>query len=100
MVSDVPALGLRDGLRHGLNPCSNGIWSLTMWIAAVLDTAPSLNPCSNGIWSLTTYVDRNGDKVSSLNPCSNGIWSLTRQEQGFRLLRRHVLILVLMEYGL
>ena len=83
-----------------LNPCSNGIWSLTRveipWRAwdsvlilvlmeyglwhqwsACWSVRSGLNPCSNGIWSLTRL-----DKVKPLltyrlNPCSNGIWSLT-----------------------
>ena len=39
----------------GLNPCSNGIWSLTN-VGSFPYTfgVVSLNPCSNGIWSLTT----------------------------------------------
>ena len=37
-----------------------------------------LNPCSNGIWSLTLQgVPSYGDVSNGLNPCSNGIWSLT-----------------------
>ena len=36
-----------------------------------------LNPCSNGIWSLTTKDDDKGVGGLRLNPCSNGIWSLT-----------------------
>ena len=40
----------------GLNPCSNGIWSLTM-LRMILSKPLSgcLNPCSNGIWSLTVW---------------------------------------------
>ena len=60
-----------------------------------------LNPCSNGIWSLTDtefiYLTEDG---SCLNPCSNGIWSLTGLAHGDRLTNHAVLILVLMEYGL
>ena len=37
----------------------------------------SLNPCSNGIWSLTDVLLPLRLRLSSLNPCSNGIWSLT-----------------------
>ena len=59
-----------------LNPCSNGIWSLTPagthWCPAVC-----LNPCSNGIWSLTLISELYRKLEVSLNPCSNGIWSLT-----------------------
>ena len=36
-----------------LNPCSNGIWSLTGREHYKLVAAVRLNPCSNGIWSLT-----------------------------------------------
>ena len=42
--------------------------------------AIGLNPCSNGIWSLTTETNRFNLKVESLNPCSNGIWSLTSMD--------------------
>ena len=37
----------------------------------------SLNPCSNGIWSLTQQVADETKSQKCLNPCSNGIWSLT-----------------------
>ena len=52
MVSD------RDGantrlLDLCLNPCSNGIWSLTVTKASDVNPIMCLNPCSNGIWSLT-----------------------------------------------
>ena len=74
MVSDrYRTDGAPDGYR--LNPCSNGIWSLTAAAQAVVNGQPCLNPCSNGIWSLT-------------KPLVSG--------EAFR----DVLILVLMEYGL
>ena len=53
MVSDML---LHELLVHvaGLNPCSNGIWSLTQEPCfRSRSQAPCLNPCSNGIWSLT-----------------------------------------------
>jgi len=58
-----------------------------------------LNPCSNGIWSLTDESETLVNDAMSLNPCSNGIWSLTElcRRTG---LDEAVLILVLMEYGL
>ena len=60
-----------------------------------------LNPCSNGIWSLTKYITVQFAVSSpSLNPCSNGIWSLTGCRKQLRTAARVVLILVLMEYGL
>ena len=60
-----------------------------------------LNPCSNGICSLTkdffiiTDVNR-----TSLNPCSNGICSLTTSSGHGSAVFPLVLILVLMEYAL
>ena len=84
-----------------LNPCSNGIWSLTPEQARQLPVQEGLNPCSNGIWSLTKGAGVFSDPLPPrLNPCSNGIWSLTEQGTCARLVRVHVLILVLMEYGL
>ena len=41
-------------IELGLNPCSNGIWSLTCRCQACRNRACRLNPCSNGIWSLTS----------------------------------------------
>ena len=111
--------GIRD--VDGLNPCSNGIWSLTS-LALGLDSTgvvlilvlmeyglwpgaksfgawfQCLNPCSNGIWSLT-LMQLLWLQGLGLNPCSNGIWSLTHDYLR-RQVRGQVLILVLMEYGL
>ena len=83
-----------------LNPCSNGIWSLTFdFFHFVPFSVVCLNPCSNGIWSLTQDVGRMSQDVGRLNPCSNGIWSLTATT-GRMTKAPWVLILVLMEYGL
>ena len=83
-----------------LNPCSNGIWSLTQNYHGRKITRIGLNPCSNGIWSLTYEADVPADAIpEGLNPCSNGIWSLTQRHYQ-QLQLQHVLILVLMEYGL
>ena len=82
-----------------LNPCSNGIWSLTKRNRISDLRFFSLNPCSNGIWSLTQEPAAPCITGTGLNPCSNGIWSLTRFFIFFVLLN-FVLILVLMEYGL
>ena len=39
-----------------------------------------LNPCSNGIWSLTQEQESEQESEQErLNPCSNGIWSLTEE---------------------
>ena len=43
---------------------------------------PCLNPCSNGIWSLTEDAGDLVPETGSLNPCSNGIWSLTGRPEG------------------
>ena len=74
MVSDLMLLS-NVSIRLSLNPCSNGIWSLTECVLTKEGVEYRLNPCSNGIWSLTSYVN-----------------ALVR--------RGYVLILVLMEYGL
>ena len=60
---------------------------------------PRLNPCSNGIWSLTVHSSAARTEPSCLNPCSNGIWSLTTERPSV-VSSAAVLILVLMEYGL
>ena len=87
-------------VQFGLNPCSNGIWSLTCGQSASIgiDT-PCLNPCSNGIWSLTVrhYCGGVASKVLILVLMEYGLWQNHEIfEKGFN----HVLILVLMEYGL
>ena len=90
-----------DNVCVRLNPCSNGIWSLTLsnrtrmnhsfgvlilvlmeyglWLGFTARASRlhmCLNPCSNGIWSLTHPIQPHLSLVC-LNPCSNGIWSLT-----------------------
>ena len=61
-----------------LNPCSNGIWSLThVGLCHCNAGSIGLNPCSNGIWSLTFEAPAADAGSNRLNPCSNGIWSLT-----------------------
>ena len=73
-----------------------GLWHSGMWW---IQSMQRLNPCSNGIWSLTLRTFQESISHLCLNPCSNGIWSLTplSSVQGCR---KSVLILVLMEYGL
>ena len=54
MLSDTIEMETYDYIASGLNPCSNGICSLTSEDGFVRYTgSPSLNPCSNGICSLT-----------------------------------------------
>ena len=83
-----------------LNPCSNGIWSLTVRKTGARETVNCLNPCSNGIWSLTLHEYEVRSMRPCLNPCSNGIWSLTPAVPAVPVPVQGVLILVLMEYGL
>ena len=84
-----------------LNPCSNGIWSLTVHGGMPEDNRQiRLNPCSNGIWSLTKITPPCSKLNTGLNPCSNGIWSLTLYQISYQYWVNDVLILVLMEYGL
>ena len=78
MLSDKFSMYLSDGTSLGLNPCSNGICSLTQQMKIKQLTMASLNPCSNGICSLTRkFTELHSSKYTSLNPCSNGICSLT-----------------------
>ena len=77
MVSDTVAESHHGDEFVGLNPCSNGIWSLTVTTLRLITLIASLNPCSNGIWSLTVGPGGNHMRGRCLNPCSNGIWSLT-----------------------
>ena len=59
-----------------------------------------LNPCSNGICSLTDRItDFEVITIKGLNPCSNGICSLTIRTEASTI-QDVVLILVLMEYAL
>ena len=85
--------------RAGLNPCSNGIWSLTIFFfwSEESRSVLILVLMEYGLWH--EWRTRGIWKIG-LNPCSNGIWSLTR----IFILQypdtSNVLILVLMEYGL
>ena len=64
-------------------------------------TSKGLNPCSNGICSLTRNLEICEEILQNgLNPCSNGICSLTICEEILQNEGNCVLILVLMEYAL
>ena len=94
--------GINSSLTWGsLNPCSNGICSLTVSSSAQKEgMLLRLNPCSNGICSLTDRERCSQDQKRSLNPCSNGICSLTNTQTTWSIRTSRVLILVLMEYAL
>ena len=57
-----------------------GLWPGAQ--AHAMGAVRCLNPCSNGIWSLTYCLLKNTIIEVSLNPCSNGIWSLTGMLHG------------------
>ena len=78
MLSDCTVSDEKTGYER-LNPCSNGICSLTSLTSRYSQVMLlSLNPCSNGICSLTTLnLIPIRSSIGSLNPCSNGICSLT-----------------------
>ena len=99
MLSDVKWTPTKSWLETCLNPCSNGICSLTRLLSTVLTHQWGLNPCSNGICSLTHLLAWTAHSPKSLNPCSNGICSLTKIN-GTDRVDYMVLILVLMEYAL
>ena len=75
----------------GLNPCFNGICSLTRPIfSGTLQECEGLNPCFNGICSLTCLSPTWVKKVYwSLNPCFNGICSLTLKSRNPVFLRHY-----------
>ena len=83
-----------------LNPCFNGICSLTRYEKKDAKTEGCLNPCFNGICSLTLLPSQEGFVPRSLNPCFNGICSLTGSWRRKKSSMQRVLILVLMEYAL
>ena len=126
MLSD-DYISISSGKTIRLNPCSNGICSLTKWRMSIRGHSSScLNPCSNGICSLTRdrvhslwafskvlilvlmeyalwHLSQDDNYlyfVKSLNPCSNGICSLTLECHTVKSSTPPVLILVLMEYAL
>ena len=74
-----------------------------LWLAGAARTAASvtsLNPCSNGIWSLTAafvIISYILEIVLILVLMEYGLW---RHNSILRGARQNVLILVLMEYGL
>ena len=61
----------------------------------------SLNPCSGGLWFLSMPVMSSLIlKYGSLNPCSGGLWFLRfRVAANKRITLIPVLILVLVDYG-
>ena len=88
------------GIILRLNPCSNGIWSLTASALFAMKrefVVLILVLMEYGLWPFGTRSP--AFSTGRLNPCSNGIWSLT-----FLIIwvtpSIVVLILVLMEYGL
>ena len=113
----------RTRTARSLNPCSNGIWSLTAGCGAEgwANNVLILVLMEYGLWQLAKKAEKNfrpvlilvlmeyglwqfgrriaEDHKRGLNPCSNGIWSLTYNKHLINNPAR-VLILVLMEYGL
>ena len=57
----------------------------------------SLNPCCNGIYSMSDEESNNQGGLTCLNPCCNGIYSM-RYSGGKFIIFYKVLILVVMEY--
>ena len=56
-----------------------------------------LNPCCNGIYSMSPVTNEQWHKMWCLNPCCNGIYSM-REDFLAYLESKKVLILVVMEY--
>ena len=77
MVYEVAALSVQQALMEGLNPCSNGRWSMSRANKLYAHLAECLNPCSNGRWSMScTWQIACEHALRCLNPCSNGRWSM------------------------
>ena len=57
----------------------------------------SLNPCCNGIYSMSSELPSPRASKWGLNPCCNGIYSM-RKRKSQKILQNLVLILVVMEY--
>ena len=73
----------------------------TWYVRMASSSVYRLNPCCNGIWSLTNFEFLFASSlVKGLNPCCNGIWSLTGVAKLVYSAGVFVLILVVMEYGL
>ena len=83
-------------LDIGLNPCCNGIYSMSCREPFNKKNG-SLNPCCNGIYSMS--MSRNDNPLlGGLNPCCNGIYSMSSLHEITHHLCVEVLILVVMEY--
>ena len=83
---DLPNLPQADRL----NPCFNGICSLSLPDELVYKDPAGLNPCFNGICSLREVPLIQAQTNACLNPCFNGICSLSsrRRSSPERRLRR------------
>ena len=84
----------------GLNPCFDGICSMSWCSRSQPYAVGRLNPCFDGICSMSSVARRAKCAKRSLNPCFDGICSMsvhieTVNDQA----RAKVLILVLMEYA-
>ena len=65
-----------------------------------MESMRCLNPCSNGICSLSLDYYAEQQRCRRLNPCSNGICSLRDIKKVIEAVKADkVLILVLMEYA-
>ena len=58
-----------------------------------------LNPCCNGIYSMSWLSEEDGRLCQCLNPCCNGIYSMSHRRFPLSAVQCcRVLILVVMEY--
>ena len=62
-----------------------------------LKSAKGLNPCCNGIYSMSNFSYQKKYGIISLNPCCNGIYSMSTSPYTVQI-HSEVLILVVMEY--
>ena len=86
------------GTRLGLNPCFNGICSMSNQQRCGKCLC-CLNPCFNGICSMRVERVALFSFEKGLNPCFNGICSMRSRSLRRQATAQGVLILVLMEYA-
>ena len=73
----------------------------TQWVFCIKkrsNTKRSLNPCCNGIYSMSEVEEQEQEVIMGLNPGCNGIYSMSSRKTVGRVDVEQVLILVVMEY--
>ena len=62
------------------------VMEYTQWepgLRSLISKGQRLNPCCNGIYSMSVVLELLGVATPGLNPCCNGIYSMSRNEGSF-----------------